>query len=117
MGFEPTTFGTTIRHSNRLSYIHHLDLVFQIGCKCNTIFHNDQIFVEKSEVCSPKFVLIPLFAHLAAALRPNSEADNARRRHTNECGFNSTPLPVCPLAVFNLWSLVYVQGNSYLCTN
>ena len=25
MGFEPTTFGTTIRHSNRLSYIHHLD--------------------------------------------------------------------------------------------
>ncbi len=24
MGFEPTTFGTTIRHSNRLSYIHHL---------------------------------------------------------------------------------------------
>ncbi len=25
MGFEPTTFGTTIRHSNQLSYIHHLD--------------------------------------------------------------------------------------------
>ena len=25
MGFEPTTFGTTIRHSNRLSYIHHID--------------------------------------------------------------------------------------------
>ena len=24
MGFEPTTFGTTIRHSNRLSYIHHV---------------------------------------------------------------------------------------------
>ena len=31
MGFEPTTFGTTIRHSNRLSYIHHIDLEFQIG--------------------------------------------------------------------------------------
>ena len=25
MGFEPTTFGTTIRNSNQLSYIHHLD--------------------------------------------------------------------------------------------
>ncbi len=24
MGFEPTTFGTTIRHSNQLSYIHHI---------------------------------------------------------------------------------------------
>ncbi len=23
-GFEPSTFGTTIRHSNQLSYIHHL---------------------------------------------------------------------------------------------
>ena len=23
MGFEPTTFGTTIRHSNQLSYTHH----------------------------------------------------------------------------------------------
>ena len=31
MGFEPTTFGTTIRHSNRLSYIHHIDLESQIG--------------------------------------------------------------------------------------
>ena len=25
MGLEPTTFGTTIRRSNRLSYIHHVD--------------------------------------------------------------------------------------------
>ena len=31
MGFEPTTFGTTIRHSNQLSYIHHLDPVSRIG--------------------------------------------------------------------------------------
>ena len=26
-GFEPSTFGTTIRHSNQLSYIHHLRFV------------------------------------------------------------------------------------------
>jgi hypothetical protein len=25
IGLEPTTFGTTIRRSNRLSYIHHVD--------------------------------------------------------------------------------------------
>ena len=31
MGFEPTTFGTTIRHSNRLSYIHHFDSISRIG--------------------------------------------------------------------------------------
>ena len=30
-GFEPSTFGTTIRHSNQLSYIHHLDPVSRIG--------------------------------------------------------------------------------------
>ncbi len=44
MGFEPTTFGTTIRHSNRLSYIHHLDSASQIGCKCNTLFVSVQIY-------------------------------------------------------------------------
>ena len=44
MGFEPTTFGTTIRHSNRLSYIHHLDSISRIGCKYNTLFYNVQIF-------------------------------------------------------------------------
>ena len=32
MGFEPTTFGTTIRHSNRLSYIHHVRLDLSNRC-------------------------------------------------------------------------------------
>ena len=76
MGFEPTTFGTTIRHSNRLSYIHHVDfgeknhsniLSLQpplpalsstlccsglipdreIECKSNTLFDKVQIFLQK----------------------------------------------------------------------
>lgn len=29
MGLEPTTFGTTIRRSNRLSYIHHFAFALQ----------------------------------------------------------------------------------------
>ena len=33
MGLEPTTLGTTLLYSNQLSYIHHLDLISQIGCK------------------------------------------------------------------------------------
>ena len=45
MGFEPTTFGTTIRHSNRLSYIHHI-IRFRIGDKSNTLFSYIQIFLD-----------------------------------------------------------------------
>ena len=33
MGLEPTTLGTTILYSNQLSYIHHIDLISQIGGK------------------------------------------------------------------------------------
>lgn len=33
-GFEPLTFGTTIRHSNQLNYGHHLDL----RCKVSVYF-------------------------------------------------------------------------------
>ena len=47
MGFEPTTFGTTIRHSNQLSYIHHI-IRFRIGDKSNTDFCYIQI-------CAPLF--------------------------------------------------------------
>ena len=37
MGFEPTTLGTTILYSNRLSYIHHL-ICFQIGVQIYILF-------------------------------------------------------------------------------
>ena len=39
MGFEPTTFGTTIRDSNQLSYTHRKKL-----CKGSIFFRNDKIF-------------------------------------------------------------------------
>ena len=43
-GLEPSTFGTTIRRSNRLSYIHRVDtsIVDHRECKCNTIFRSVQ---------------------------------------------------------------------------
>ena len=43
MGFEPTTLGTTILYSNRLSYIHHL-ICFQIGVQIYTLFSSLQNF-------------------------------------------------------------------------
>ena len=44
MGFEPTTLGTTILYSNRLSYIHHLRLVSKSVCKCTNFFLFSKIF-------------------------------------------------------------------------
>ncbi len=45
MGLEPTTFGTTIRRSNQLSYSHR---VFY-GCKDNTIVRIVQEIGEKNQ--------------------------------------------------------------------
>ena len=65
MGFEPTTFGTTIRHSNQLSYIHHI-IRFRIGDKSNTDFCYIQIskavfrkISQKSVLCLPFFTIYP----------------------------------------------------------
>ena len=56
-GFEPSTFGTTIRHSNQLSYIHHIDppkhtpVQFpESVCKCNTFFRSVQAFSMKKRI-------------------------------------------------------------------
>ena len=47
MGLEPTTLGTTILYSNQLSYIHHLDLITQIGCKYRVFIVSLQIYLQK----------------------------------------------------------------------
>ena len=46
-GLEPSTFGTTIRRSNRLSYIHHLTVSGLSECKFNTFFGTCKIFAGK----------------------------------------------------------------------
>lgn len=38
MGFEPTTFGTTIRRSNQLSYNHHVCIIFECDAKVVLFF-------------------------------------------------------------------------------
>ena len=56
MGFEPTTLGTTILYSNRLSYIHHNRLDFRIGVQIYTLFSIVQnfckIFLVANSLCS-----------------------------------------------------------------
>ena len=41
-GLEPSAFGTTIRRSNQLSYIHHVDTDPVSECKGNTFFRSVQ---------------------------------------------------------------------------
>ena len=60
MGFEPTTFGTTIRHSNQLSYIHHLDSflnrcanviqIFVSAKHLDTFFYLRYIYIAKRDI-------------------------------------------------------------------
>ena len=43
-GFEPTTLGTTILYSNRLSYIHHLDPFPNRCANIRTFFYSPKFF-------------------------------------------------------------------------
>ena len=43
-GLEPSTFGTTIRRSNQLSYIHRVTFCGLSECKCNMFFRSVQNF-------------------------------------------------------------------------
>ena len=62
MGFEPTTLGTTILYSNRLSYIHHL-ICFSNRVQIYTLFsilqNFQQLKLQKITLLHAK-VLIPL---------------------------------------------------------
>ena len=48
-GLEPSTFGTTIRRSNQLSYVHRFTArFFRTACKFNTLFDYCKIFAADS---------------------------------------------------------------------
>ena len=44
MGLEPTTFGTTIRRSNQLSYIHHIASAFTKAMQRYSVYFNPANF-------------------------------------------------------------------------
>ena len=81
MGFEPTTLGTTILYSNRLSYIHHLI------CFPNRCANIHTFFV------SPKFlqdILLFIVKNLQKRLSPNLYVI---------CYLTRRLLPICKMVV------------------
>ena len=97
MGLEPTTFGTTIRRSNQLSYIHHVKaFLSNAGAKIMPFLLLCKNIVKKLDF----FVLTHRFSMMGGAMRSlpltNSPIEKTPRRLMSSSSSRmSASLPRC----------------------